>query len=494
MADEGRLVAGRYRLISELGAGGFGRVWKARDEDLRVDVAVKAVELSLAGSGSQRAERVARAMREARNAAQLRTHPNIVAVHDVVTDGGVPWIVMELVTGHTLAEEIDSRGRLSAGRVRKVARAVLEALRAAHAAGIVHRDIKPSNVMLADDGRILLADFGIAVRESDTAMTGTGMLVGSPEYLAPEHVEHGDDSPAGDLFSLGATLYQAAEGISPFRRPTPAATFGAILFYQPPPPRHAGQIAELITRLLVKDPGSRPTAEAALAITSYWARSAPTKTAPRPGPSPAVQVPPAWPRRLAAWYAGGLLAAAGCFIAANLLPLGGFSAYAPSGIQVAHVTFTFNLIHPFKWGTATGPEAAKVYVSWWLAPLIGVGTAASLALALTVLSRLFRRPTDPVDLEARTGSAYGLSVLWGIFFAVLLVLFIWLSRTNAPDNPDNPADNLYDRATVQAGTWLLFAASVIVATTLQQTRKRLGLPRAAKPRQPQLQNPNTAPR
>jgi hypothetical protein len=475
MADKGRLVAGRYRLLSELGAGGFGRVWKARDENLDVDIAVKAVELSQAGSGKERAERVARATREARNAARLRDHPNIVAVHDVVTDGGVPWIVMELVTGHTLTEEIEAHGRLPAGRVREVARAVLEALRAAHTAGIVHRDVKPSNVLLADDGRILLADFGIAVRESDTKMTRTGMLIGSPEYLAPERVERGDDSPAGDLFSLGATLYQAAEGISPFRRPTPAATFGAVLFYQPPPPRHAGRMAGLITRLLVKDPGSRPTAGAALATASYWARPTQTKTAPR---------------RLAASYVGGLLVAAGCFIAANFLPLGGFSAYTSSGIKVAHVTFTFNLIHPFMWGIATGPDAAKVYVSWWLAPLVGLGTAVSLALA--VLFTLFLRSADP-DLKTRTENAYKVSLAWEIVFAFLMLVFMVLSWINEPDNPNNPGDNLYDRATVQ-GVWLLFAASVMVATTLQQTGRRLGLPWATRPRQRHLQNRNTAPR
>jgi serine/threonine protein kinase len=477
MADEGRLVAGRYRLISELGAGGFGRVWKARDENLRVEVAVKAVELSRAGTDEERAGRVVRAMREARNAAQLRTHPNIVAVHDVVVDGDLPWIVMELVAGHSVGEEIDAHGRLPVERVREVARAVLEALRAAHLAGIVHRDVKPSNVMLADDGRILLADFGIAVRESDTTMTGPGMLVGSPEYLAPERIEHGDDSPAGDLFSLGATLYQAAEGISPFRRPTPAATFGAILSYQPSPPRHAGRLAELITRLLVKDPGSRPTAEAALATTFYWAGPTPTGTAPPTEPPPTRQEAPVRPRRLAASYVGGLLVAAGCFIAANFLPIGGFSARTSSGIQVGHVTLTFKLIHPFMRAIATGPDAAKVYISQWIAPLVGLSTVASLALA--VLFPLLLRSADPVDLEARTKSAYMLSLAWEIVFAFLLVFFIALSWINVPDTPGS---DLYDRDTVQFGAWLLFAASGIVAITLQQTGKHLGLPWATKPR------------
>ncbi|MEY9930763.1 serine/threonine protein kinase [Catenulispora sp. GP43] len=175
MTGEGRLVAGRYRLISELGAGGYGRVWKARDESLRIDVAVKAIELSQVGSDKERAERIARAMREARNAAQLRAHPHIVSVHDVVVDDGTPWIVMELVNGHSLQEELDANGRLPLERVRQIAQEVLKALSAAHTAGNVHRAVKPSNVLPADDGGILLADFGTAV--------------------------HGDDSPAGDLFS-----------------------------------------------------------------------------------------------------------------------------------------------------------------------------------------------------------------------------------------------------------------------------------------------------
>lgn len=136
-------MAHRYRLVSELGAGGFGRVWKARDENLRVDVAVKAVSLTQAGSAEEQAERVARAEREARHAAQLRTHPNVVAVHDVVVEDGVPWIVMELVSGHSLEEAIRTEGRLAARRVQHIAQAVLEALRAAHAVGIVHRDVKP---------------------------------------------------------------------------------------------------------------------------------------------------------------------------------------------------------------------------------------------------------------------------------------------------------------------------------------------------------------
>ncbi|KAK1181530.1 serine/threonine-protein kinase [Streptomyces sp. NBS 14/10] len=269
MASEtgvGRLVTGRYRLIGELGSGGFGRVWKARDERLRVDVALKEVTLSQAGSGAERTERVNRAIHEARNAARLRTHPNIVAVHDVVREDDVPWIVMELVTGGTLEEEIRERGRVPAAEVRRIAEAVLGALRAAHAAGIVHRDVKPSNVMLADDGRVLLADFGIAVHDADTALTATGGVIGSLEYIAPERIGHGDDSPAGDLFSLGVTLYHAVEGVSPFHRATPTASVAAVMAHEPDPPKHAGELAGLLTRLLDKAPATRVTVSEALAM------------------------------------------------------------------------------------------------------------------------------------------------------------------------------------------------------------------------------------
>ncbi|MGO4422919.1 serine/threonine-protein kinase, partial [Streptomyces sp. MCAF7] len=251
---------------AKLGSGGFGRVWKAWDERLRVDVALKEVTLSQAGSGEERTERVNRAVREARNAAGLRTHPNIVAVHDVVREAGVPWIVMELVTGDSLEEEIRERGRIPAAEVRGIAQAVLEALRAAHAAGIVHRDVKPSNVMLADDGRALLADFGIAVHDADTALTATGGVIGSLEYIAPERIANGDDGPAGDLFSLGVTLYQAVEGVSPFRRTTPTASVAAVMAHEPDPPTHAGELAGLLMRLLDKSPATRATVSEALAM------------------------------------------------------------------------------------------------------------------------------------------------------------------------------------------------------------------------------------
>lgn len=262
----GDVVGGRYRLVAELGSGGFGRVWRARDTALDVDVAIKELRLPAGLPETERAERLARATREARNAARLRKHDGIVAVHDVVIDDGLPWIVMELVDGRSLSEHLAEHGPLPAGRAAEVAAALLTAVGAAHREGVVHRDIKPANVMLAENGKVLLTDFGTAVHHTDTALTATGMLIGSAEYMAPERLRGADGLPAGDLFSLGVTLYQAVEGVSPFRRDTHEATLAAVLLEEAPAPRRTGPLTQLITRLLDKDPRRRPTVAEALAM------------------------------------------------------------------------------------------------------------------------------------------------------------------------------------------------------------------------------------
>ncbi|MFC4084162.1 serine/threonine-protein kinase [Amycolatopsis samaneae] len=261
----GRVIGGRYRLVGTLDFGGMGRVWRAHDETLRLDVAVKEVWLSPAMPAHEREERLARAEREARNAAALRDHPHVVAVHDVVVEDGVPWIVMRLVTGQSLEKRL-ADGPLPAEDAVRVAGQLLDALEAAHGAGIVHRDVKPANVLLAEDGTALLADFGIAVHHADTTITGTGTLIGSVEYMAPERLNGEDGLAESDLYSLGVTLYQAVEGLSPFRRGTPTATLTAVLLEDAPAPEHAGALATLITRLLDKDPGRRPDLTEARAL------------------------------------------------------------------------------------------------------------------------------------------------------------------------------------------------------------------------------------
>jgi serine/threonine protein kinase len=267
-SQPGRLVGGRYRLVDRLGAGGMGRVWRAHDQTLGIDVAIKEVSLPFMLSEAQHAERLRRAEREARNTARLRDQPGIVTVHDVVIEDDAPWIVMQLVAGRSLDEHLRDHGPLSVENTAKVADTMLRALAAAHAAGIVHRDVKPANVLLADDGRVLLTDFGIAQHEGDSSLTVTGAVIGSAEYLAPERARAEEAGPPSDLFSLGVTLYQAVEGISPFRRETPTATLTAVLFEQPKPPKNAGRLTAVLAALLAKEPGQRPSVQAALAMLS----------------------------------------------------------------------------------------------------------------------------------------------------------------------------------------------------------------------------------
>ena len=313
-AEPGRLVGGRYRLLARLGSGGMGRVWRAGDEALRIEVAIKEVWLP-ATPGPDADERLRRAEREARNAARLRDHPNVVAVHDVVVEDGVPWTVMQLVAGHTLEEHVEEFGPLSVAHVALIAGALLDALEAAHAAGIVHRDVKPANVMLADDGQVLLTDFGIALANADTALTAAGSFLGSVEYIAPERARGTEGLPASDLFSLGVTLFQAVEGFSPFHRETATGTLTAVILDEAPAPVRAGRLAPLLTRLLEKDPGARvgiaearrllavpeaagvPAQEAAAVPTrnEVAAREAGAISAPsaprRPGTAPGTTVP-----------------------------------------------------------------------------------------------------------------------------------------------------------------------------------------------------------
>ena len=277
----GRVIAGRYRLLKQLGAGGFGRVWKAHDIELGVDVAVKELWLPPSTSAAERAERLARARREVRTAARLRDHPNVVAIHDVVVEDEMPWTVMQLVSGASLADRLAAGGPLPVVHVATIAARVLTALQAVHEAGIVHRDIKPGNIMLAADGGVLLTDFGIAINDAatDTALTASGTVIGSVEYLAPERLRGDTATAASDLFSLGATLYQAVEGISPFKRDNPAAALSAVLLDEPPPPARAGALRPVIVGLLTKDPGQRTTGAAALAMLDRSRSAAPTPTA-----------------------------------------------------------------------------------------------------------------------------------------------------------------------------------------------------------------------
>ncbi|WP_067547530.1 serine/threonine-protein kinase [Nocardia crassostreae] len=267
----GRLIGGRYRLVEVLGAGAFGEVWRARDELLRVDVAAKRIA-GLPGPGV--GEQIFRAAREARNAAQLRDHPNVVGVHDVLAEDADTWIIMQLVDGCSLREYLDRNGTLTREHALDLARRLLGALVTAHAAGIVHRDIKPANIMMAADGGVLLADFGISAQQEDTQLTATGIFIGTPAYAAPERLWGDDRGAIGDLFSLGVTLYEAIEGRRPFAVDARSGTARE--------PTKCGELATLVMRLLRKDPQRRPTAATALAELPDRIASAAAPNTPAP--------------------------------------------------------------------------------------------------------------------------------------------------------------------------------------------------------------------
>ncbi|WP_345588548.1 serine/threonine-protein kinase [Streptomyces marokkonensis] len=254
---QGRLVAGRYRLGETIGSGGMGRVWRAHDEVLHRTVAIKELTAALYVSESDQAILLKRTRGEARAAARIN-HSAVVTVHDVLEHDGRPWIVMELVEGRSLADAVKEDDRVEPREAARIGLWVLRALRAAHTAGVLHRDVKPGNVLLADDGRVLLTDFGIAQIEGDSTITRTGEVVGSVDYLAPERVRGHDPGPASDLWALGATLYTAVEGRSPFRRTSPLTTMQAVVEEEATEPGYAGPLGPVISALLRKEPATRP--------------------------------------------------------------------------------------------------------------------------------------------------------------------------------------------------------------------------------------------
>ncbi|WP_248965647.1 serine/threonine-protein kinase [Sphaerisporangium perillae] len=259
---QGRLVGRRYRLLSPVGRGGMGMVWHAHDVLLDRDVAVKELILpfGLDSAGKQVAHR--RMLREARSAARL-SHPGIVTVHDVVEEDGRPWIVMELVRAWSLEQAVRQSGPLPVVQAAEIGVRVLDALRHAHAAGILHRDVKPGNVLLTAD-RVVLTDFGIAAIEGDVTITQTGLLMGSPAYIPPERLQGRSITHAADLWSFGATLYAAVEGRPPYEGPDAVAVLGAVLTQDPNRPQRAGALLPVIEGLLRKNPADRmPAAQAA---------------------------------------------------------------------------------------------------------------------------------------------------------------------------------------------------------------------------------------
>ncbi|WP_405834082.1 serine/threonine-protein kinase [Streptomyces sp. NBC_00105] len=298
-SEAGRqLIDGRFELVAPLGSGGMGTVWRARDIALHREVALKEVRppdpataAAQPGLADQMRER---AVREARALARL-AHPHVVTIHHIVepaegTDGH-PWIVMEMVRGGSLYDRLES-GPMPPAEVVRLGLDVLSALRAAHAEGILHRDVKPANVLLRPDGSAVLTDFGIAALHDSTGLTATGVLIGSPEYIAPERVRGEEGLAASDLWSLGMLLYVAAEGANPLRRATSLATVVAVLDEPIPAPVRSGPLGPVLERLLVRDPAARPDGAQLEQLLRDASAALGSGSGSGTGPGPAPVVPP----------------------------------------------------------------------------------------------------------------------------------------------------------------------------------------------------------
>ncbi|KAA2264645.1 protein kinase [Solihabitans fulvus] len=259
MSDDGRLVAGRYLLGKRIGSGAMGIVWQAQDQRLHRTIAVKQLLLQPGLSAAESDEAKQRSMREGRIAARLQ-HPHAIAVYDVAEDDGQPWLIMEYLPSKSLSAVLSERGTLPPREVARIGTQVASALAAAHNAGIVHRDVKPGNVLLGDDGTVKITDFGISRATGDVTVTATGMLAGTPAYLAPEVAKGYDPGPPSDVFSLGSTLYAAIEGMPPFGlNENTIALLHQVASGQITPPRQAGPLTAMLMKLLRPEPEDRPT-------------------------------------------------------------------------------------------------------------------------------------------------------------------------------------------------------------------------------------------
>ncbi|MZD10612.1 protein kinase, partial [Streptomyces sp. SID5785] len=287
----GRLLAGRYRLGEVLGRGGMGTVWRAKDETLGRTVAVKELRFPSAIDDDEKRRLITRTLREAKAIARIRNN-GAVTVFDVVDEDDRPWIVMELIEGKSLAEAVREDGLLEPRRAAEVGLAILDVLRAAHREGILHRDVKPSNVLIAEDGRVVLTDFGIAQVEGDPSITSTGMLVGAPSYISPERARGHKPGPAADLWSLGGLLYASVEGIPPYDKGSAIATLTAVMTEPVDPPQNAGPLEPVIYGLLAKDPDQRLDDAGARALLQDVLHAPEPAAVPEPEPADATKVVP----------------------------------------------------------------------------------------------------------------------------------------------------------------------------------------------------------
>ncbi|MFI7534589.1 serine/threonine-protein kinase [Streptosporangium sp. NPDC049376] len=260
-----RVLADRYELITPLGRGTMGTVWRAHDRSLGREVAIKEIRQEPGLSEAQRAELRERMIREGRTAARI-SHPSVATVHDAIVEDGSPWIIMELVQARSLEQVIEEEGPLPPRLVAEIGVDLIGALRAAHDQGILHRDVKPGNVLVTESGRVVLTDFGIAKAEGDSSLTKTGMVIGSPGYTAPERARGEHTGPESDLWSLGATLYFAVEGRPAYERSSVAETLAALMTDKADPPTQAGPLRPVLEHLLERDHTARPSHLQAIAM------------------------------------------------------------------------------------------------------------------------------------------------------------------------------------------------------------------------------------
>lgn len=394
----GRLLGGRYRLVTRLGHGGMGTVWRAHDEVVDRDVAVKEPRLPKDVAERQRAMVHERMRREARAAARI-AHPSVVTIHDVVIEDGQPWLVMELVRGESLADVLET-GTLAPREAARIGLAVLDALDAAHGAGVLHRDVKPANVLLGQHGRVILTDFGIAQVEGEPGLTDTGAFVGSPEYTSPERAQGQRPGPQSDLWSLGVLLFTAVEGFSPFRRSTTPATVQAVLTAEAPRPARCPQpLADLVTRLLAKQPAARPDAAEVRAVLREFL------AAPEPGPGPEPT------RALSGAAGGGQTATVRLRAAAVPASRKGRLALAGGLAAAAVAAAGFAVVNPFGGGGPGLPEGWRER------------TEDSLRMDIAVPAS-FERTVDPDSGQLTYASRDG-----------IYAIEVWLSDNDPDESP-----------------------------------------------------------
>ncbi len=323
MSGPDALIAGRYRLVNRIASGGMGIVWQAWDELLQRPVALKQLRPQPGLSDAETELTSQRAMREARITARLH-HQHAVPVYDVVEYDGQPCLIMQYLPSTSLQTIVNDRGPVPPSEAARIGGQVAAALAAAHAAGIVHRDVKPGNVLITEDGSAKITDFGISHALGDTTLTSTGMVTGTPAYLAPE-VARGDESDfSSDVFSLGATLYAATEGVPPFGNDqNPMAVLHKVALGKVNPPHHSGPLTPLLQRMLAADPAARPSmidvAHTLTALHSDTAAVTAVATLPLSSPPP-IKPPPLQPRQRAAVRPGPAEPAAVAPVVASAAP------------------------------------------------------------------------------------------------------------------------------------------------------------------------------